>query len=154
MHKQIVLLLAIFVLCACTAPTLATPAPTSRSTPTQTERAALRAELVDMLEEDQAALAPQTITAKEFNEINERHVQRLEEIIDRYGWPTIPLVGEEASSAAFIIVQHADRDLVFQKKILTLIEPLAAQGEIRPANYAYLYDRIAIAEDRPQRYAT
>lgn len=34
------------------------------------------------------------------------------------------------------------------------MEPLVKSGEVSLANYAYLFDRIAVGADRPQRYGT
>lgn len=70
------------------------------------------------------------------------------------GWFTISATGEEASSSAWLMAQHADRDRPFQKHVLALMEPLVATGEVTRGNYAYLWDRIAVSEDRPQRYGT
>lgn len=70
------------------------------------------------------------------------------------GWFTISATGARASSSAWLMAQHADRDRDFQRHVLTLMEPLVAQGEVSRANYAYLWDRIAVSEKRPQRYGT
>lgn len=70
------------------------------------------------------------------------------------GWFTISAAGAEASSAAWLMAQHADRDRDFQRHVLALMEPLAASGEVTRANYAYLWDRVAVGENRPQRYGT
>lgn len=74
--------------------------------------------------------------------------------IAAHGWYRISVHGEAASSAAWLMAQHADRDRPFQRHVLTLLEPLAASGETSPSNYAYLYDRIAVGENRPQRYGS
>ena len=60
------------------------------------------------------------------------------------------MVGKNASQAAWIIVQHADYDKEFQYRMLNIMHPLALEGKIDPANYAYLYDRT----HRPQLYGT
>lgn len=70
------------------------------------------------------------------------------------GWFTISATGAKASSAAWLMAQHADRDRPFQKHVLALMEPLVATGEVTRGNYAYLWDRIAVSENRPQRYGT
>jgi len=70
------------------------------------------------------------------------------------GWYRISVHGEAASSAAWLMAQHADQDRPFQRHVLTLLEPLAATGETSRSNYAYLYDRIAVGENRPQRYGS
>ena len=70
------------------------------------------------------------------------------------GWFTISATGANASSSAWLMAQHADRDRPFQKEVLALMEPLVASGEVTRGNYAYLWDRIAVSENRPQRYGT
>ena len=70
------------------------------------------------------------------------------------GWFTISATGARASSSAWLMAQHADRDRDFQRHVLALMEPLVAQGEVTKGNYAYLWDRIAVSENRPQRYGT
>lgn len=44
--------------------------------------------------------------------------------------------------------------LAFQKSALVLLEGLLPAMDTQPQSYAYLYDRVAIAEKRPQRYGT
>lgn len=70
------------------------------------------------------------------------------------GWYLISTTGRQASSAAWLMAQHADRDRPFQKEVLVMMEPLVGAGEVTKANYAYLWDRIAVSEDRLQRYGT
>lgn len=70
------------------------------------------------------------------------------------GWYRISTSGERASGAAWLMAQHADRDRDFQHHVLALMEPLVATGEVTRGNYAYLWDRLAVSEDRPQRYGT
>ena len=74
--------------------------------------------------------------------------------VEANGWFTISATGARASSSAWLMAQHADRDRDFQRHVLSLMEPLVAQGEVSRANYAYLWDRIAVSEKRPQRYGT
>ncbi|RZJ02836.1 MAG: hypothetical protein EON89_13850 [Brevundimonas sp.] len=70
------------------------------------------------------------------------------------GWFLISTSGETASTTAWLMAQHADRDPAFQKAVLAMLEPLVARGETSAANYAYLWDRVAVGEHRPQRYGT
>jgi len=71
-----------------------------------------------------------------------------------HGWIRISDHGEAASGAAWLLVQHADRDPDFQAEVLTLLEPLVAAKETSGGNYAYLYDRVAVGANRPQRYGS
>jgi hypothetical protein len=86
------------------------------------------------------------------NPIDDANVAALLEIMPEEGWFSISEVGEQASAAAFHIVQHSDLDL--QKRVLPRIEPLVASGEIAGDDYASMFDRIAVSENRPQRYGT
>ncbi len=70
------------------------------------------------------------------------------------GWFRISVYGPSADKNAWLLVQHADHDVAFQKQVLSLLEPLVPLKETSPGNYAYLYDRVAVAEKRPQRYGT
>lgn len=78
----------------------------------------------------------------------------LERELATHGWYRRSIYGEDGDAAAWLIVQHADRDLAFQQRVLALLEPLIADGETDPANYAYLHDRVAVNGGRPQRYGT
>ncbi len=82
------------------------------------------------------------------------NAHRLQEIIAQIGWPTQEQVGEQASQAAWLIVQHAISLPAFMKSCLALMEEQAIAGTIDPVNVAFLYDRIALYENRPQSYGT
>jgi hypothetical protein len=70
------------------------------------------------------------------------------------GWFKISTSGVDADKAAFLLVQHADRSPDFQSEVLSILEPLVAAGETKPSNFAYLFDRVSVANNRPQRYGT
>lgn len=70
------------------------------------------------------------------------------------GWYRLSRYEAAADTAAWLMVQHADNDPEFQAAVLAMLEPLVATGDARPANYAYLYDRVAMNAGRPLRYGT
>ena len=74
--------------------------------------------------------------------------------LEAHGWYRISTHGEAASKAAWLMTQHADNDRAFQRQVLALLEPLAAEREVEPADVAYLYDRVAVGTGRPQRYGS
>lgn len=86
--------------------------------------------------------------------IDRKNTARMWEITKQYGWPTIEAVGKRASNAAWLVVQHADRDPVFQKYCLSLLESAMDKNQIDPPNYAFLYDRVQLAMGKKQKYAT
>ncbi|MEV5983115.1 DUF6624 domain-containing protein [Streptomyces sp. NPDC052114] len=83
-----------------------------------------------------------------------RHGDRLDEIMTVHGWPTAELVGEEAASAAWLIAQHADRQLDVQRRALRLMEQAVAQGASSARELAFLRDRTLVNEGRKQVYGT
>ena len=109
---------------------------------------ALRDELLTMAGDDQAERrgeAPIDDTAR---------VARLREIVAEHGWPTYDLVGRDGADAAWLIAQHADLQPDFQAEALRLLADAVADGQGSPGNLAYLTDRVAVAERRPQTYGT
>lgn len=90
----------------------------------------------------------------EFERIMRENAGWLEARIDRAGWFDIKSSGEEADDAAFIIVQHSDYNVPFQRKALGLLKKLAAEKNTNPKNVAYLTDRVARAAGTPQTYGT
>lgn len=84
--------------------------------------------------------------------VHRRHAARLREIIAETGWPTRSKVGEQASDAAWLIVQHSIGEAAFMKGCYQLMQ--LVKSDINPSNLAYLHDRICYFTGRPQRYGT
>ncbi|GAA1585902.1 hypothetical protein GCM10009678_80580 [Actinomadura kijaniata] len=83
-----------------------------------------------------------------------RHADRLTEILDEHGWPTVPAVGADAARAAWLIAQHADRQLDVQRRAVALMGEAVAAGEADAAQYAFLRDRTLVNEGREQVHGT
>jgi hypothetical protein len=126
---------------------------TGRFSMSQAEYQSIAAELVRMAEADQAMRrqAAQDSDAWDAS-LDAAHQRRFEEIVAEIGWPTIPLVGAEASQAAWLIAQHAP-DLEFMERCLGLMQALPAKS-IHSANIAYLQDRVMTRRGKPQIYGT
>ncbi len=77
----------------------------------------------------------------------------LEQVIAERGWPGHSVVGEDAAHSAYLIAQHSP-DPEFQKEVLRLLEAAYEVGVATGGEVAYLTDRVAIQEDRPQLYGT
>ena len=75
-------------------------------------------------------------------------------VLAERGYPKISEVGPEASTRLWLMVQHADHDVGFQREVLAAMQPLYADGEVSGAIVAYLTDRILVAQGVPQRYGT
>ncbi len=89
---------------------------------------------------------------EEMTKIDQANFRRLEEIVNEFGWPGKHLVGEQASTAAWLILQHAD--LEQQKRYLPALRSAVARGEARASNLAMTEDRILVGEGKNQLYGT
>jgi hypothetical protein len=90
---------------------------------------------------------------KRWSEIDTENTQWLKQVVNKYGWPTYTMVGNDGGKAAWLLVQHADADPKFQRQCLDLMEKLG-QDEVALSDVAYLTDRVLIAEGKKQRYGT
>ena len=94
------------------------------------------------------------ITQKELVAVDVANIAWLKQVIEKNGWPTKTMVGQDGAFAAYLLVQHADLDLNFQRACLVLMKAAERGGEADALHVAYVEDRIAVAEKRPQRYGT
>ena len=132
-----------------TAQSTSAPVPTTPRPRSPSFDQALHDELLAMLDRDQAGRAGAADP-----EGDQARTRRLAEILDQHGWPTYDLVGEDGEDAAWAIAQHSDLDPAFQARALELLRAAVEAGQGSPGNLAYLEDRIAVGEGRPQRYGT
>jgi hypothetical protein len=86
--------------------------------------------------------------------IDEENTSWFHGVVREHGWPGRSLVGEEAAHAAWLLVQHADRDPDFQRECLDLLQAAVEPGDGSAQELAYLTDRVLLAEGKPQRYGT
>src|SRR3989344_7411910 len=91
-----------------------------------------------MRDEDQRMIKNSVWNLKTY----QRHVARLKEIINLYGWPTHSLVGEQRSNAAWLLAQHSDRFPAFQKRCLKLLKEAVRKKQASKEDLAYLTDRV------------
>lgn len=73
-------------------------------------------------------------------------------ILDEKGWVGADLVGGQANQTLFLVIQHAD--LKYQQKYLPMMREAAKKGNAKPANLAYLEDRVALREGGKQIYGS
>jgi len=121
--------------------------------------AALRDELMSMKQQDQNARGidyGQTTKDKPAGtmaEVDARLTDELKAIVAKSGWPTIALVGLEASNAAMLVLTHT-RDHAWQASMLPQLEQLADTGKIDGSQLAFVIDRELVSEGQLQRYGT
>jgi hypothetical protein len=121
----------------------------------------LRNELLSMRDED-LRVRQELLDAGELGghyvprmeDVHKKNASRLREIIAAHGWPDESLVGADGAEAAWLIVQHAIGEPEFQRNVLKLLRESAESSRIPAWHAAYLEDRIALYENRLQRFGT
>ena len=71
-------------------------------------------------------------------------------ILDKEGWPSH--ISDKANRAIWIVIDHSD--LAYRSKYLGLVKEKAEHGVLDKTDYAILYDRVLMEEDKPQIYGT
>jgi hypothetical protein len=124
----------------------------------------LAAELAAMAAEDQRIRAvpddgsfAHRMTTEEviaWRRVSVDNTDRLRAIVAERGWPGRALVGEQGAEDAWLLAQHADHQLDSQRLFLAALQDAVAAGEAPARHAAYLVDRVAMNEGRPQTYGT
>ena len=112
----------------------------------------LRAELLQMMTADQEARREGDWN--KVQQLDREHSEFLSHLIQEAGWPRISEVGPDGARAAWLLAQHADHNSELQKAVLEAMTEYLPEGEANSQDVALLYDRVAVAEGRAQRYAT
>lgn len=121
--------------------------------------AALRRELLRRAEVDQAARAqldPRSPTPRQWQRVGEVDADNtafLASAVDRVGWPGTELVGSAAAHAAWLIAQHAPAECR-ARWLPLLAAAVDAEDVLAVRDHAYLADRVATDQRRPQRWGT
>lgn len=114
-------------------------------------------ELISMMEKDQAMRKRWAESgfdsAKYDSKVDAVNEKRVKEIVDKIGWPAISFIGEEASTATWLLVQHAGDNPSFQKMMLQKMKQLP-KNEVDQKQIAKLEDRIRLLEGKKQLYGT
>lgn len=168
-RRHLFILLWLFLAAAATQRAFEQAGP-SPAAPTQP---ALRQQLLDMQSRDQAARfalldwmknhrppfsrvdrAQQEKLQSAVQRVDAADLAELKRIISLHGWPGYRLVGRQGADAAWLLVQHADRDHAFQRGCLEILKRAVTQGDAGGPDLAYLEDRVLVAERRPQVFGT
>jgi hypothetical protein len=122
----------------------------------------LRTQLLAMTARDQEARGMQggapkdkakLAIASNLDEIDAALTTELKAVVAAHGWPTIALVGIEASNGAMLILTHT-RDHAWQLSLLPQLVGLADDGKIDGSSLALVVDKELVSEGKPQRYGT
>jgi hypothetical protein len=80
------------------------------------------------------------------------NVLKIIEIIEKYGWPGVDLVGVKGSTTVWLVIQHADIEV--QEKYLPMMREAVKNGKARASELAYLEDRILLRRGKKQLYGS
>lgn len=83
-----------------------------------------------------------------------KNQQKIEKLLDKYGYLGFKEIGESSSDVIWLVSQHSDENVNFQKRVLKELKIQVDKKNAKPSNYAYLYDRIKINSNQKQYYAT
>ncbi len=75
-------------------------------------------------------------------------------IIDKYGWLSVNEVGSKANSTLWLVIQHADKDVMIQEKYLRIMREAVNNGKALKRELAYLEDRVLKNQGKNQIYGT
>jgi hypothetical protein len=86
--------------------------------------------------------------------VHVKNAARLREFISQHGWPAEDIAGKDGAEAAWLIAQHSVGEPAFMKQALELARTAAEQRRCPAWHAAYLEDRVAMYEGRPQRFGS
>lgn len=86
--------------------------------------------------------------------VDHRNAVRMKEIVEKHGWPTRSMVADDGTRCAWLLVQHGDHAVAFQRKCLELMRSQEKTKQVFLIDLAYLADRVLVNENKPQVYGT
>jgi hypothetical protein len=82
--------------------------------------------------------------------VDSLNLVRVEQIIKKYGYPGLSLVGQETNEAAFYVIQHSEKI----DKYLPIIKKASDKKELSFKLYAMMLDRSLMYNGKEQIYGT
>jgi hypothetical protein len=79
-------------------------------------------------------------------------LERILEILGRRSWPSPDEVGERASMAVFLVLQHADSGI--HATYVPMMRAAVQRGAARPEDLALMEDRLLTEQGKPQLYGS
>jgi hypothetical protein len=80
------------------------------------------------------------------------NLNRVEAILDKYGWIGPEAIGDQGNLTLFLVIQHSDQKT--QEKYLPIMRKAAKEGKAKASALAYLEDRVALGEGKKQIYGS
>lgn len=77
---------------------------------------------------------------------------KVEQVLQEHGWLGADLIGRDANSALFLVIQHAE--LKTQEEYLPMLREAVKNGAANPPDLALLEDRVALRQGKKQIYGS
>jgi hypothetical protein len=77
---------------------------------------------------------------------------KVEIILNKYGWLGKDVIGEDGNTTLFLVIQHSD--IATQEKYLPMMREAVKNGNAKASSLALLEDRIALRQGRRQIYGS
>ena len=90
----------------------------------------------------------------EFKQLCKKNTALIKKYFHQNGIPRINEDGKETVLHFWLLTQHSEHDVLFQKKVLTAMKRELKKGNASKRNYAYLYDRVQKNLNKSQLYGT
>jgi tetratricopeptide (TPR) repeat protein len=113
-----------------------------------------REKLLKLKEFDQAQRVVNSVSNDIFKFNDSLNRAELTIILDDIQWPGFNEVGYMGEGASFLIAQHSDNDIAFQRKCLLLMREQFLLGNISISSYAMIIDRYLINIGESQLFGT
>jgi D-alanyl-D-alanine carboxypeptidase len=124
-----------------------------------------RQQLLDMVRADQAARDAWVKAGSKAGDgsdpivekvmtVDADNLKKLKPAIERQGFPRPAQVGVDGVEAAFLLVQHATGDPIFQRRVLPQLKTMYEEGLVSGQDLALLTDRTLRGQRKPQEYGT
>lgn len=124
--------------------------------------APLRDQLLRMRDEDQAARgfvhgkqssSMTQLMVKQLPATDAQLTAQLKQVVAQKGWPTIAMVGIDASNGAMLVLTHT-QDRAWRAQLLPQLQQLSDAGKIDASPLALVVDKELVAEGKLQRYGS
>lgn len=96
----------------------------------------------------------QRVLWKKVETVDSMNYLLVKNIFNLYGFPGYKLVGKTSSGNFWLLVQHSDRHLDFQQRVLSSMKQHVDSNDASGKDYAYLVDRCLINSGKMQIYGT
>ncbi|HET6226686.1 MAG TPA: DUF6624 domain-containing protein [Bacteroidia bacterium] len=105
-------------------------------------------------DQDCATIKPADSAAAKYQRVIRSNFPLIKSILDKYGYPGYDIVGKEGSGNYFLLVQHSDFNVGFQKRVLKLMKKQVVKKNASGSSYAFLVDRVELNSGQLQVYGT